>query len=192
MRIRSLSLALIGSSLAVAACAGFCQHFGQQAVVAQITFVQTPQNRNQPQSQNQNQRGLPPEQKKSLSRYGPEDVFPSANEQEESRRRNTGSRQRSQRASASRPSPAPRQSPTPATATSPAAAQPAAAKPSPTMVAALGNQLQQAPPAQQSASANAASQWAVPVLSGLALIVTIALIYVLTKLVGKIREDSRV
>lgn len=185
MRIRHLSLALIVSS--VAALAGF----GQRAVTAQITFVQAPQNRNQTQTQDQNQRGLPPEKKQSLSRYGPEDAFPGASQQEENRRQNTGSRQRSQRASASKPAPTPRRSPTPAVTLiatpSPAIVQ--AVKPSPTMIAARGNQFQPPSPTQQSSSA---SPWAVPILSGLALIVSIALIYVLTKLIEKIREDSRV
>ncbi|MGE0126955.1 MAG: hypothetical protein AB7U82_02530 [Blastocatellales bacterium] len=188
MRIRYLSLALIVSSLAVVALAGF----GQKAVMAQITFVQTPQNRNQ----TQNQRGLPPEKKKSLSRYGPEDVFPGVNQQEESRGRNSGQRQRSRRASTSRPASAPRQSPTPAATPvltpSSASSQPATAKPSPTLMAVLGNQFQQAAPARQSSSTQSASPWTVPVLSGLALIVSIALIYVLTRLIEKIREDSRV
>lgn len=193
MKIRFLSLALIVSFLAVAALAGF----GQQAVMAQITFVQTP-NRNQTQNQTQNQRGLSPEKKRSLSRYGPEDVFPSANEQEESRRQNSRTRQRSQTAPASRPAPTPRQSSTPAATPaalpvatlSPEPTQPATAKPSPTMIAAFGNQVQQLPAAPQSSSTQPAPPWTVPVLAGLALIVSIALIYVLTKLIEKIREDS--
>lgn len=192
MRIRHLLLALIVASVAVIALAGF----GPQPITAQITFVQATQNRNQAQTQDQNQRGLPPEKKKSLSRYGPEDAFPGANQQEESRRQNTGSRQRSQRASASRPAPTSRRSPTPAAtqptslvaAPSPASTQPMTAKPSPTMIATLGAQFQPSSPAPQSSSA---SPWAVPILSGLALTVFIALIYVLTKLVEKIRGDSR-
>lgn len=50
----------------------------------QITFVQATPSR--AQGQNQNQPGLPAEKKKSLSKYGPEDMFPGAREQEAERR----------------------------------------------------------------------------------------------------------
>lgn len=190
MGIRHFSLALILWSPTVVALTGF----GQPTITAQITFVQASQNRNQSQTQDQNQRGLPPEKKRSLSRYGPEDAFPGANQQEESRKQSAGSKQRSQRSSASRTTP--RQSPTPATTpamtvvTTPSPAIAQAATPSPTMIVALSNQFQPLPSAPRPSSS--ASPWAVPVLSGLALIVCVALIYVLTKLIEKIREDSHI
>lgn len=182
MKIRFLSMALIASVLTAAALAGF-----EQTVVAQITFLQAPQNRNQ----TQDQRGLPPEKKKSLSRYGPEDAFPGAGGQDESRGRNSRTRQKSQRASSSKPAPTPKQSSTPkALVAEPSPPPTQAAKQGPTTLAASGNQIQQLAPARQSSSAEPAPQWTVPVLAGLALVVSIALIYVLAKLIGKIREDN--
>src|SRR5689334_10101503 len=82
--------------------------------VGQITFVQAPPRnpQTQPQSQQQGQQGLPPEKKKSLSKYGPEDVFPGAREQEDNAPQPTrkNSRQSSGTAasrSVTRPSPTP-------------------------------------------------------------------------------------
>lgn len=182
MKIRFLSMALIASVLTTATLAGL-----ELTVVAQITFLQAPQNRNQ----TQDQRGLPPEKKKSLSRYGPEDAFPGAGGQDESRGRNSRTRQKSQRASSSKAAPTPKQSSTPkALVAEPSPPPTQAARPGPTTLAALGNQVQQLPSARQSSSSEPAPQWTVPVLAGLALVVSIALIYVLAKLIGKIREDS--
>lgn len=184
MKTRFLSMALIASVLTAAAIAGF-----EQTVVAQITFLQAPQNRNQ----TQDQRGLPPEKKKSLSRYGPEDAFPGAGGQDESRGRNSRTRQKSQRASSSKAAPTPKQSSNPKALVaepSPPPTQAMAARPGPTTLTALGNQVQQLPSARQSSSSEPAPQWTVPVLAGLALVVSIALIYVLAKLIGKIREDN--
>jgi len=169
--------------------------------VIQITFVQAPQGRNQ----TQNQQGLPPEKKRSLSKVGPEDVFPGANEQEENRPRQSRPQLRSQTAPASRPASIPKQSVTLVATPSVTPAQPAVATPSPTMtpaqlavatpspaifVAALDNQGHQSPLVQQSIFARVGSKLTVPVLSALALVVSAALIYVLTKLREKLREGS--
>lgn len=190
MRVGFLSRTLI-ISLFVAALAGFAQ----QAFAMQITFVQAPQNRNQTQTQE----GLPPEKKKSLSRYGPEDVFPGATEQEENRNRKSQPRRNPQTAPASRPAPAPKQSATPVATLSatpsvtPSAppSQPDVATPSPTIIiAALDNQGRQPPLAQQATFAPFSSKWTIPVLSGLAVVVSAALIYVLTKLREKIRVGA--
>jgi hypothetical protein len=58
------------------------------------------------------------------------------------------------------------------------------------VAAALSNPVQQLAPTQQSSIAPTASEWTVPALSILALIVSVALIYVLIKLREKIREGS--
>jgi len=192
MKVGFLSRTLM-ISLFVAALAGFAQ----QAFAMQITFVQTPQNRNQTQTQE----GLPPEKKKSLSRYGPEDVFPGASEQEVNRNRESQPRRTPQTSPASRP--APKQSATPiappsATPSATPSVTPSAlppqldvATPSPTIIiAALDNQGRQSPLAQLASFIPFSSKWTVPVLSGLAVVVSAALIYVLTKLREKIRVGS--
>jgi hypothetical protein len=84
MRNRALSPTILISTFAVLAGAGLAQ----PSTAAQISFVQSAQSRSQPPPQ----QGLPPEKKKSLSKYGPEDVFPGANEQEDNRGRATQSK----------------------------------------------------------------------------------------------------
>ncbi|MGH9769064.1 MAG: hypothetical protein ACREAB_16675 [Blastocatellia bacterium] len=183
MRVRFLSPALISSVFAVAALAGFAQ----QSLAIQITFVQAPQSRNQTQKE----QGLPPEKKRSLSKVGPEDVFPGANEQETNRPREPQPQLRSRPAPASRPASITKQSAAPVVTPPVMPVQPAVATPSPTIfVAALENQDRQPPLDQQSIFAQVGSKWTVPVLSGLALVVSAALVYVLTKLREKIREGS--
>src|SRR5678815_1625466 len=80
MRIRYLSLSVIIPAIVITTCAAFAQ----EAVAMQIIFTETTQSRNQTPPQE----GLPPEKKKSLSKYGPDDLFPGANEQEKERARN--------------------------------------------------------------------------------------------------------
>jgi len=181
MRSIFLSPALIISVFVLATPAGL----DQRAFVTQITFVQAPQSRNQ----TQNQQGLPPEQKRSLSKYGPEDVF-GASEQEENRNRDS----EQQRRSRTRPTPAPIQSATPeATPTVAPSATPTqlAAAPGPTIaVASAGSQARRLPPTQGSLSGQDDSKWTVPVLLILAWVVSAALIFVLIKLIGKLRESG--
>jgi len=157
---------------------------GQRAFARQITFVQAPQSRNQ----TQNQQGLPPEQKRSLSKYGPEDVF-GTGEQEENRNRDS----EQQRRARARPTPVSIQSATPeATPSVAPSATPTqlTASPSPTIaVASAGSQARRLPSAQ-SLSGQDDSKWTVPVLLVLAWVVSAALIFVLIKLIGKLRESS--
>jgi hypothetical protein len=198
--------------------------FAQQAIAMQITFVQPPaqspaqsrQNRTQPQTQE----GLSPEKKKSLSKYGPEDIFPAAKEQEKERGRNSQPVQKAQSPSApksesgskrspeksvtapspiTQPSTTPIPTPTPIIATSQptmttpgsTAARQTAAPPSPTINAgAMGQQTYPMDPARQSALFPIDVKWNVPILSGMALAVFAALIYVLSKLREKIRVGS--
>lgn len=87
MRIRYLSLSVF-SAIVVTTCAAFAQ----KALAMQIIFTETTQSRTQPQPQE----GLSPEKKKSLSKYGPDDIFPGANEQEKDRARNSQSIQKAQ------------------------------------------------------------------------------------------------
>src|SRR5262249_53671606 len=176
MRVGFFSLALI-ISLFVAALSGFAQ----QAYAMRITFVQAPQNPNQIQPQ----QGLPPEKKKSLSKYGPEDVF-GTSEQEESRTRDSAQPRRSK----TKPTPAPKPSASPVATPSVAPTQPAAA-PSPTIdLSSASSQTRRLPPTQQSLSSQDGSKWTVPVLLGLAWVVSAALIFVLIKLIGKLREGG--
>jgi hypothetical protein len=183
MKTRLFLTALAVSGLAAAALAVI----SRPAMATRITSVQGNQSRNQ----TQNQGGLPPEKKKALSRYGPEDAFPGTNEQQDNRRQGARSGQRSRRSPTPAPAPGPSPSPTRLATPSPIAAPVIPTSPSPTATAAaLSNPVLQPPPAQRSSFARSASEWAVPVLSALALIVSIALIYVLVKLREKIREGS--
>src|SRR5262245_3050695 len=179
MRIKFHSLALI----IFVALTGF----EEPAFAMRITSVHVPQNRDQQETQ----QGLPTEKKRALSKYGPEDVF---SDQEMNDARQPRSRRKSQSAPVSSPSPTPtpKRSVTPAATPTP---QPAEAIPSPTItVAALDNQAQQPPLAQPPPPAQppplaqlpppirVLSKWTVPILSSLALVVFVALIYVLNKL----------
>ncbi len=183
MKNRLLFQALIISGLAAGLMAGS----GNRALATQITFVQSSQGRNQGQSQP----GLPPEKKKSLSKYGPEDAFPGATEQENNRRQSGRTPQRSQTPSSTTPSPSPTPSVAPVATPSPAVVPLFQVNPAPTVTAAArGNPIQPLPPPQQASSSQPASEWAIPVLSALALIVSVALIYVVIKLMEKIREGG--
>jgi hypothetical protein len=187
MKIRLILPALVVSVLAAASPFSFIQ----QALTTQIAFAQGNQSRNQ----GQNQQGLSPEKKRSLSKLGPEDAFPGADEQEDRRSQSARTAPRPQTSPTSRPSANPRSSATPIATPSLAVATMTSASPNPSpsptaVVAALSNPVQQLAPPQRSSVGRPASEWTTPVLSVLALIVSVALIYVLFKLREKIREGS--
>jgi hypothetical protein len=167
--------------------------FAEASIVAgQITFVQAPPRtpQGQPQSQQQGQQGLPPEKKKSLSKYGPEDVFPGAREQEDNAPQPTRKNSRqSAGATASRsvtkPSPTP---PANAAATPiPLAVSPTPlpllAAATPAVVPVTSNRLTQSP-----AKNSAPSPLGPIALAAASLLVLGALIYVLGILRKKLRE----
>jgi hypothetical protein len=180
MQTKSLPLILFATLLAF---------FAQASVVAgQITFVQSPTRNQQGQQQ-----GLPPDKKKSLSKYGPEDVFPGAREQDDNTPHSSkkNSRQPSGTTAsrtASKPSPTPASPAIPTTTPILAVASPT---PPPSLLAAAtpvaptatGNRLAQSP------ANNSAPSSLVPVALGAAsLLVLGALIYVVGMLRKKLRE----
>ncbi len=166
-----------------------------------LALVQSTQGR----PQGQNQQGLPPNKKRSLSNYGPEDVFPVEPEQNEVR--NQGSRAPSRSASRSRtsttvPNPTSMAPPvisermslpatpdplaTPADPATPATPTPTAA----VAVSSLGQPQSLARP-QTNAGPPTDVRW---MLGGLALasvVIFTALVYVLFKLKEKLREGNR-
>jgi hypothetical protein len=181
MRVGYLSLALI-----VVAFAGAP---GSPASATRTAFAQSQQPRNQAQSQE----GLPPDKKKTLSGFGPEDVF---GVPEEDPRRQTAKPIR-------KPTPPAFQSPSPqrppATSAAAPSAQPSASpvqssspEPSPTVAAAaLETGLQSPSLGQGDSSDKIFPKWVAPIgLIAMALIVSALLIFTLTKLVEKIREGS--
>jgi len=157
----------------------------RRASAMQITSVQLSES----QTQEQTQQGLPPDKKRSLSRYGPEDIFPEQGGVDQSRPRRV-----SRPAPPSKLSPAPQQ--LPPTSLAPSAIstpQPAAAIPSPTIIfKALENQGRQTAIASQAPSVRIVSRWTAPVLSALALLVSAALIFVLNKLMKLIKLAKNV
>jgi len=185
MRVGFLSLALI-----VVAFAGAS---GILASATRVAFAQS----QQPRNQTQPQEGLSPEKKSALSRIGPEDVFGVTGD--DPRNRQSGKKQ-----SKPQPTPTP-QSPTTqrppassATAPSPqlsaSPVQSNTAEPSPTVAAgSLDSAAQQPPIGQGDSTDKIAPKWAAATPIGLiamALFVSAALIFTLTKLVEKIREGS--
>jgi len=186
MRVGFLSLSLI---LVVFASAP-----GGLAFTTPVAVVQSQQPRNQTQSQ----QGLSPNQKQNLTRIGPEDVFGPTGD--ESRRQSSTTR--ATRKPAPTPalssSPPPRQSATPVREpstqqqSSAAAAQPSAAPVSSPTIAAptLAVGAQQSALNQDDSPGKIPTKWAAPILIAMALIVSAALIFTLTKLVEKIREGS--
>jgi hypothetical protein len=156
-----------------------------------IAFAQSQQPRNQTQSQE----GLPAEKKSALTRYGPEDVFGVTGE--DSRKSDTGSKQRKPLPTPAPPSTPPQRQP--ATSAGAPSAQPPATpvqsstpEPSPTAVAGpLENELQSPPLGQVGSSDRIVPKWATPIsLIALALIVLAALTFTLIRLFEKIREGS--
>ena len=178
MKTKSFSLILLATLLTLFAKA--------EAVTGQITFVQSP-----PRNQ-QGQQGLSPDKKKSLSKYGPEDVFPGAREQEDkSTRPSRKSSRRSSGKTASRTASTPVPSPIPPeiSTTTPIPDAASATPPlllaaaTPVVVTATGNHLAQSP------AKNPTSTTLVPIALGAAsLLVLGALIYVTGLLRRKLRE----
>jgi len=185
MRVGFLSLALITVAFAAAP--------GGIASTTRIAFVQSQQPRNQ--TQPQEGQGLPPEKKRTLSGYGPEDVF--GVPQEDPRNHATAKQPHNQRTTATPPSSPPlrqqsaRSVPTPSAQPSAAPTQTPATEPSPTAAAgALDGGVQQPPLNHGSPSDKISPKWMAPTLIALALFVSAALIFTLTKLVEKIREGN--
>jgi hypothetical protein len=183
MRVVFLSLALIVVALAGAP--------GSPASATRTAFAQSQQPRNQAQSQE----GLPPDKKKTLSGFGPEDVF--GVPEEDPRGRQQGKQARKPAPTPAIQSP-PQQRP-PATSAAAPSAQPSASpvqsstpEPSPTVAAApLENGLQSPTLGQGDSSDKIFPKWVAPIgLIAMALVVSAALIFTLTKLVEKIREGS--
>jgi hypothetical protein len=183
MRVGFLSLALIVVAIASAP--------GSPASATGIAFAQSQQPRNQAQPQE----GLPPDKKKTLSGFGPEDVFGVTGE--DPRNRQPGKPQRKPQPTPAFQSAAP-QKPSATSAASPSA-QPSAtpgqssvAEPSPTVAAASIDMGSQQPALGRGDSSDKIiPKWAAPTgLILLALLVSVALIITLTKLVEKIREGS--
>jgi len=182
MRIVFLALALI--------IVAFASAPGGFASATRIAFAQSQQPRNQTQQQ---EGGLPPEKRKALTGYGPEDVFGVSGENTPNRP--TG-RQRNARPTPTPQSSAPQRQPaTSAAATSaqPSVSplQPSAVEPSPTATAAaLESGLQQSTLGEGSTSNRMSPKLAATLLLAAAVIVSAALIFTVTKLVEKIREGA--
>jgi len=163
---------------------------GGFASATRIAFAQSQQPRNQTQPQ---EGGLPPEKRKALTGYGPEDVFGVTGDDPRNRA--------TPRPRNLRPTPTPVSSPPqrqPVTSPGALSTQPSvspsqstAVEPSPTApAAALESGLQQSPLGQGSTSDRISPRWAALGLIAAALFVSAALIFILTKLVEKIREGS--
>jgi hypothetical protein len=183
MRVVFLSLALIVVALAGA--------LGSPASATRTAFAQSQQPRNQAQSQE----GLPPDKKKILSGFGPEDVF--GVPEEDPRSRQQGKQARKPQPTPAIQSPPPQRQP--ATSAAAPSAQPSGSpvqsptpEPSPTVAAApLENGLQSPSLGQGDSSDKIFPKWAAPIgLIVMAMLVSAALIFTLTKLVEKIREGS--
>lgn len=165
-----------------------------QTAVAQITFVEPPprQQRNQAQ-QGQRQPGLSPEKKKSLARYGPEDAFPGAREEETNQRRSNRSGSQ-QTTSKSQPTPSPTPAPSPVLTPSTIAATtptPALQNPIPVASDAAGLGLTQSGQLNKSQSDKTGASFIVPVALSLATALVFgALIYVLGILRKRLKSES--
>ncbi len=151
-------------------------------VLGQITFVTAPQGSATPANRQTQQGGLSPEKKKSLSKYGPEDAFPGASEQENQQRQTTRTspRRTATTSPTSTPASTATATPTPATVavtSSPSASIPTSATTNNTAASTTSS-------AQNSTGYNL-----VPVtLATAALLVFGALIYVVGSLRKKLKE----
>lgn len=139
----------------------------------------------QSQSRGQRQSGLTPEKKRSLSNYGPEDVFPGEaadrQQQDRSATRQAQNR-RPARGSASSPAQTPSPTATPIPVSTPEAA-PSLSLPvnsDQSGAGSLSSNPSQSPP-----------DWLLPVLAALSLLVLTAFLYTLHKLYEKMREGRR-
>lgn len=152
--------------------------------LGQITFIKAPQGSATPANRQPQQGGLTPEKKKSLSKYGPEDAFPGASEQENRQRQTNRTNPRRSDLPASPPStPAPTATTTPTPAPIAATSSPGTSVPTP---ATITNN----PAASATSSAqNSTGYNLVPVtLATAALLVFGALIYVVGSLRKKLKE----
>ena len=165
-----------------------------QTAVAQITFVETSPRQQRPQAQQgQRQSGLSPEKKKSLARYGPEDAFPGAREEETNQRRSNRSGAR-QTTSKSQPTPSPTSVPSPTlTPSTTAATTPTPAIQNPTSRAsdAAGLGFNQSDQLNKSQSNKPGASSIVPIALSLAtLLVFGALLYVVNILRKRLKSES--
>lgn len=141
------------------------------------------------------QQNLPPEKKKSLSKFGPEDVFPGAQDQETKDRQRSRSGRRSSASikpsptlqATPQPTPAatPEIKPTPSPTPSPTIQEPAP-RPTSTAVVAGVALTQPSGPGPQSSPPG----WLLPSLALFSLMVLSAFIYVLIRLFEKLRKGS--
>lgn len=155
------------------------------AAMGQITFVKAPEGTVPPVNRQAQQGGLSPEKKKSLSRYGPEDAFPGANEQENRQRQTNRPAQRRSGATAS-----PTITPTPAPPTTPIQSPIAAPSPTISSTPATTAKLNDAASTSTTPPANQSSDSGLMVslsLATAALLVFGALVYVVGTLRKKIK-----
>ncbi|MGH9841970.1 MAG: hypothetical protein ACREEM_24705 [Blastocatellia bacterium] len=185
MKIRHLLLLLF---IVGVSCYSVSRFNSPGLVAAQITFVQAPAGN---QDQNSNRQTLPPDKKRSLPGLGPDELF--TEDQGQKRSANQSGRPSNRRRSPAAPSPAPSPTSTPA---STAAAKPAGAMPSPSP-AAEKQPAKQAPAKAPVAAALSSSlpppsstNWQLPALGVLTLLVSAALFYVLVKLRELLREGG--
>lgn len=194
MRVGFILLALI-----IVVFAGAPGGFGSATRTA---FAQSQQPRNQTQSSE----GLPEREKNRLSRLGPEDVFPIERDNTDRTTRGQQQQQRGLRSTSTSPS-SPTQrtpatsAPTPSAATSSPATssaatssaapiQPPVETPSPAIGAVASDSGVQSPLIEDDSAGRAISKWRAYALIAMALIVSAALIFTVTKLWEKIRESS--
>lgn len=144
--------------------------------------VQQPANR----PQGRNQQSLPPDKQKSLTTYGPEDVFPAQTDNTQRRNRRPAARPtRASQATArpiARATPQPTQTPVVLNATVEPSPSPS---PTATPAVTVANLSQEDPPQQQPNTLMSLQN-----LAFLTLLVSCALIFVLFKLMSKLREGS--
>jgi hypothetical protein len=150
-------------------------------------FVREPANL----SQGRNQQSLPPEKQKSLATYGPEDVFPAQPDERNAQKRNKRAAARSTSAAKTRVKPVAIIVPTP---TPPAQITNATVDPSPSPSPSPSTSATPAIAAanliQEDTSQRSNTLMSLQNLLFLAVLVSSALIFVLFKLMSKLREGS--
>ncbi|QQS47930.1 MAG: hypothetical protein IPM66_04540 [Acidobacteriota bacterium] len=129
------------------------------------------------QARGQRQSGLTPEKKRSLSNYGPEDVFP-ADQADRPQQQRPAARPASRRSSRSTPSPTPQPTEAPVMAATPEL--------SPTIPAEATGAVR-----QPLNNAQAPPEWLLPTLVAITLIVLTAFLYTVYKLYEKLRASGR-
>lgn len=138
----------------------------------------------QSQPRGQRQSGLTPEKKRSLSNYGPEDVFPG--EAADRQQQNRNATRPAQTRRPARTASAPAQTPSP-TATSMPVSSPEAAP----SISLPVNSDQSGAGSISGAPSQSPPDWLLPVLAALTLLVLTAFLYTLYKLYEKMREGRR-